>query len=168
MRPMISNFKSLFNILFLSFFSILIIWSCNQKNQGSKGTDLLKYGIPYTINAPDQVNITKSQTGRLAAVNIKDGHGYDIQVFMSDASTSNLTKLKQERKEAVTAHPAFNKIIEEVNEGFIYEKKEITGDLSFDFEIIVVQGDKEINFQAGNSKLFTEAEVKIMVRSIIK
>jgi|JI7StandDraft_1071085.scaffolds.fasta_scaffold14437_2 hypothetical protein len=160
--------KSLNIIFSLPVLIIMLLGSCDAKRNTQKGTDLLKYGIPYTLDAPEQSTITKSQTGRLAAVNVKDGHGYDVQVFMSDANTNNLIKLKQDKKDAVTAHPAFNKIIEEFDQGFIYEKKDIEGDLSFDFELIVIQGDKEINFQAGNSKLFTEAEVKIMVKSILK
>lgn len=160
--------KTINTISSLSILIILLLGSCESKRNTPKGQDLLKYGIPYTIDAPEQVTITKSQTGRLAAVNIKDGHGYDVQVYMSDANTNNLTKLKQDKKDAITAHPAFNKIIEEYDQGFIYERKDIEGDLSFDFELIVIQGDKEINFQAGNSKLFTEAEVKIMVKSILQ
>ena len=160
--------KTINTISSLSILIILLLGSCESKRNTPKGQDLLKYGIPYTIDAPEQVTITKSQTGRLAAVNIKDGHGYDVQVYMSDANTNNLTKIKQDKKDAITAHPAFNKIIEEYDQGFIYERKDIEGDLSFDFELIVIQGDKESNFQAGNSKLFTEAEVKIMVKSILQ
>lgn len=159
------HIKIIFGITLLVF---ILFSSCDIKRTTPKGLDLLKYGIPYTIDAPEKSTITKSQTGRLAGVNIKDGHGYDVQVYMSDANTNDLTKLKQDKKDAVTAHPAFNKIIEEFDQGFIYERKDIEGDLSFDFELIVIQGDKEINFQAGNSKLFTEAEVKIMVKSILK
>ncbi len=64
---------------------------------------------------------------------------------------------------------SFKKIIEEFDNGFIYEKMSDVGERNYDFEAIIeVQGDKEITFQAGNSKEFTEAEVKTMVNSINK
>ena len=87
---------------------------------------------------------------------------------MGDAFSSDLEKLKSIKKEEITSNPSFKKIIEEFDNGFIYEKTSDVGERNYDFSIIVVQGDKEITFQAGNSKEFTEAEVKTMVNSINK
>ncbi|MBL0027214.1 MAG: hypothetical protein IPO98_20520 [Saprospiraceae bacterium] len=81
-------------IIIYCFASILIIFSCNNKNSSSKGglTDLLKYGIPYSIKAPSDVAITKIGKGELSDVSIKNNSGYDLQIFMGSASTSDLKK----------------------------------------------------------------------------
>jgi len=150
---------------YIFLIALISIFSCNQKVKDT-GTDLMKYGIPYTLQAPKDVTISKVGSGNLADVNVKNNDGYDIQIFMGNAFSTDLIKLKQQKKDQVTAHPEFSKIVEEYEEGFIYEKKNYLSERSFDFSIIKIMGDKEINFQGGNSKPFNEAEVKKMVQSI--
>jgi hypothetical protein len=156
-------------IYIIATFMITIFGCQNGKKTSSPDTlDLMKYGVPYTINAPDDVKVAKVGAGKLEDISIKNSNGYDVQVFMGDAFSSDLEKLKSIKKEEITSNPSFKKIIEEFDNGFIYEKTSDVGERSYDFSIIVVQGDKEITFQAGNSKEFTEAEVKTMVNSINK
>lgn len=150
---------------YFSLIVLITIFSCNQ-HEKDKGTDLMKYGIPYTLQAPKDVTISKVGSGNLADVNVKNNEGYDVQVFMSNAYSTDLIKLKQVKKEQVIAHPEFSKIVEEYEEGFIFEKNNNLSERSFDFSIIKIMGDKEINFQCGNSRPFTESEVKEMVQSI--
>lgn len=157
-------FKS--SILILTT-AVLFFVSCKH-NKTEVGTSLMKYGIPVTIQAPSDVSISKIGSGNLADVNIKNKTDYDVQVFMSNAHTADLTKLKQLKKEQVITHPEFTKIIEEYDEGFIFEKKSFSGERSFDFSLVKIQGDKEISFEAGNSRPFTESEIKVMVRSILQ
>ncbi|MBK8625344.1 MAG: hypothetical protein IPN86_07210 [Saprospiraceae bacterium] len=144
----------------------LSVMSCKQEKVKS-GTDLMKYGIPYTIQAPADVSVQKVGSGNLADVNVKNRSGYDVQIFMSTAYTLDMTKLKQLKKEQVITHPEFSKIVEEYDSGFLFEKKNALSERSFDFSIVKIMGDKEITFEAGNSKPFNEAEVKAMVNSII-
>jgi hypothetical protein len=139
-----------------------------SKSNSDNKLDLMKYGVPFSINAPEDVKVAKVGSGRLEDISIKNTNGYDVQVFMGDAFSSNLEKLKSIKKEEITSNPSFKKIVEEFDNGFIYEKISDLGERNYDFSIIVVQGDKEITFQAGNSKEFTEAEVKAMVKSINK
>lgn len=150
------------------FIIFTYIVGCQSNAKPKNGTDLMKYGIPYTIVAPDDVTLTKIGSGTLSDVNIKNNRGYDVQVYMSDAYTADLAKLKQMKKDQVIEHPQFSKIVEEFDNGFLYEKQADDGNRSFDFMIIKVQGDKEINFQAGNSKPFTETDAKSMIQSVLK
>ncbi len=156
------------------FLMVLILliasfWACKEKSSpsGKNTVDLMKYGIPYTINAPNDVNMTKIGSGSLSDVSIKNQSGYDIQVFMGNAFTNDLVKLKQQNKEAIGANPFFLKIVEEYDDGFLYEKTTDDGKRTYDFVIVKILGDKEINFQCGNSKEFSEQEVKSMVKSIL-
>lgn len=148
----------------------LCLFSCKDELKSSSDNllDLMKYGVPYSINAPNDVSVSKVGSGKLEDISIKNTSGYDVQVFMGDAFSSNLEKLKSIKKEEIISNPSFKKIIEEFDNGFIYEKISDTGSRNYDFAILIIQGNKEINFQAGNSKEFTEGEVKAMVKSIIK
>ncbi len=156
---------------FQKFIGILLlitgIIACNQVNKMADGKlDLLKYGIPVTLQAPDDVEISKVGKGTLAHVSVKNEQGYDVQVFMAEAVSQDMTWLKQQKKEMVTAHPNFTKIVEEYDNGFIYEKTENDGSRSYDYIIIELLGDKEITFMGGNTGTFSEENVKTMVQSI--
>lgn len=153
--------------LFFTFLIFTYIVGCQSNTKPKNGTDLLKYGIPYTIIAPDDVSMSKIGAGSLSDVNIKNNTGYDLQIFMSEAYTADMPRLIKIKKDQVIEHPQFSKIVEEFDNGFLYEKQDADGSRSFDFVIIKIQGDKEINFQAGNSKPFTESEVKSMIQSVL-
>ena len=157
-------------MLTIILISTLFLFSCKDgsKSSSPNSLDLMKYGVPYSINAPDDVSITKVGSGKLEDISIRNKSGYDVQLFMGDAFSSNLEKLKSIKKEEITSNPTFKKIIEEFENGFIYEKISDIGNRNYDFVVIIIQGNKEINFQAGNSKEFTEDEVKSMVKSIIE
>jgi hypothetical protein len=86
---------------------------------------------------------------------------------MTTAVSQDLIFLKQQKKEMITAHPNFTKIVEEDDYGFIYEKTESDGNLSYDFIRFKLQGDQEITYMGGNSKVFTEKEVRELVLSIL-
>lgn len=158
------DFKSL--ILVCVILSIIFTQCKNTNSSIQSGTDLMKYGIPFTIYAPADIKITKVGTGRLTDVSIKNESGYDVQIFMSDAFSNDLTKLKAQKKDEIRSNPYFTKIVEEYDDGFIYENTNESNKRSFDFIIIKIQGDKELTFQCGNSKEFTETDVKNMVASI--
>ncbi|MBK9734372.1 MAG: hypothetical protein IPO92_05135 [Saprospiraceae bacterium] len=153
-------------ILILTMF---IISSCDwkQNKKSIKSLDLMKYGIPYAINAPADAVVTKLGSGQLIDILIKNKDGYDVQAFMSLAYTNDLNKLKQNKKEEIISNPYFVKIIEEFDEGFLFEKKTSEGVKSYDFNIIKIVGDNEINFQCGNSKEFSERDVKSMIKTIV-
>ncbi|MEZ4910359.1 MAG: hypothetical protein R2774_05825 [Saprospiraceae bacterium] len=132
----------------------------------NEGLDLLQYGIPYILNCPLDVTTQKIGQGSLYYVAIRNAKGYDLQVFMSPATTNNLSTLRQRKKTELLSNPQFVKIIEEYNEGFLYEKNLDGLSSSYDFIYFVVKGDNEINFQCGNSKAFSEQEVRSMLESV--
>ncbi len=62
----------------------LLLQSCKETHAGKKDdkTDLLKYGVPYSITAPEDVKITKIGQGDLTDVSVKNNKGYDLQIFI--------------------------------------------------------------------------------------
>lgn len=155
---------------FFYFILIVIVAASCQNSKPNRDTgklDLLKYGIPDAIAAPKDAEVSKIGQGSLVDISIKNKTDYDVQVFMGDTYTTDIQKLKQDKKVEITANPYFNIIVEEFDQGFIYEKIVGYEQKSYDFKIVKIIGTKEVNYQCGNSKEFTEAEVKKMVASIL-
>ncbi len=138
---------------------------CRQQTGIQGGFDLMKYGIPVTLQAPADVAATQVGKGQVTDVAVKNDKGYDIQVFMTDAVSSDLKQLVQQKKEQAATNPYFVKIVEEYEDGFIFEKTSAT-EKSYDFYLIRIMGDKQVDFQCGNSVLFSEAQVKAMIKSV--
>jgi hypothetical protein len=149
-------------------FILLFDFSCKDKHtiRHDDLTDLLQYGIPYAIKAPADVVINRIGQGELTDVSIKNDSGFDLQVFMSKARTSDVKKIINEKKNLVVTNPFFVKIIEEYDDGFMFENRSDEGKISVDFILVKIIGDNEITFQCGNSREFVESEVKEMVKAI--
>lgn len=155
-------------ILFYLLVFIFFLYHCSHKKHdaGKGGLSLLSYGIPCTIQAPADVQINQIGSGKLADVAIRNKSDYDIQVFMSAAYTTDLIKIKAQKKAEIASSPIFRKIIEEGDSGFIFENQLEDGSLAYDFKVVKVIGSNEVVFQCGNTRAYTEAEVKKMFRSI--
>ena len=156
---------------YLFTFSIIcLLISCKENSTkiDPNFQDLMKYGIPYSLRAPDDVKINKLGSGQLVDLSLKNDQGFDVQIFMSPAISNDLIKLKANKKNEIRANPFFVKIIEEFEDGFLYEKRNDIGDKNYDFIIIKIVGNNEIVFQCGNSKEFSEKEVKTMISSVLK
>ena len=158
-----------FNIFIqmILFAGLLSIYSCNTKGSNREGLDLMKYGIPYIVLAPSDIQVSKIGGGQMLDLKLTDGDAYDVLIFMTGAETNNMNTIKQFKKEEVSFYPNFKKIVEEYNEGFLYEKYNAAGGVSYDFYVIKVIGDKEISFIGGNNRPFTENEVKNMIKTIL-
>ncbi len=159
-----SNFSFLAIVLMFTLGSIV---SCKSDKGKYQGLDLMKYGIPYIVNAP--INVVTSQIGggQMLDLRLTNDEDYDVMIFMTKAETKRLNIIKQFKKEEVSFYPGFKKIIEEYNEGFIYEKYSPNGNISYDFYAIKIVGDNEINFISGAKRDYSEAEVKAMIRTIL-
>lgn len=157
------TFKTI--LIVLSMMGLTFCKDAQRKNDGNK-TDLMKYGVPYSIAAPQDVEITKIGQGDLTDVSVKNKSGFDLQIFMAPAQSADIAKLKQNKKVVFTSNPSFSKIVEEYEDGYLFEKNNPDGSKSYDFIVVKVVGANEINFQCGNSKDFSEKEVKTIVASL--
>jgi len=156
--------------LSLWFIILITSLSCNGPKQDKKsvGTDLMKYGIPVSVMVPENSEITKGKTGRTSDVYIKNDSGYNMHILMADARSGSVGTIVTERKKDIVGSPYFIKIIEEYPDGFYYEKFESDASTGYDFFIVQIVGDKEIQFQGGLAVNFSEAVVKQMIKSIRK
>jgi len=151
-------------------FSFLIsIVACQNTSSSSemRSLDLLQYGIPMTIQAPDSVAVKSGNLSFSKDVTIKgEEPGFDIQIFAYDATTTDVANVKNEQLEQVKANPYFAKVVETNPNGFIYEMALDSTNLSYGFKYVRVQGDKEYIFQNAMVGSFSLEDTKKMYEAV--
>lgn len=148
------------------FLLSILMFSCKQ-DVSSKypRLDLLQYGMPIEIYAPADAEVVKGDLGVMQDVTIKSGEEFYIQVFASDATTVDVKGILSDMISEVKKTPFFSKIVEEYEDGFIYENK-IDDRINYDFRYIKLQADKEYVFQTGFTGKYTEEQVKDMYAAV--
>ena len=149
----------------LTFITLMVICSCKSSPSSSyEELDLLSYGIPISIKAPPGAEVKKEDLGVILSV-IVTGDQFDLQIYSSKSITLNLEKVKQDKLTEVKSGRYFSKIIEEEDDGFIFEK-DIDGTIRYDFRRVRLVGDTEISFQKGLLGNFTEEEIRSMYEAV--
>ena len=147
------------------FTVLLLVFSCKNSPQSSyEELDLLSYGMPISVLAPPGAEVKKEDLGVIQSI-IVSAEGYDVQIYSSKATTLDIEKMKQEKLREVKEGRYFSKIVEEEDDGFIFEKN-IDGVIRFDFRRIKVVGDTEFSFQKGLMSNFTEEEIRGMYEAV--
>ena len=154
--------------LILTLLLGIVLAACQQDEAGGwKATDLLPYGIPITILAPDSIDVNSSELGGLLTdVTIKSGEDYFIQIYATDAETNDISQVKAAQLADVRNSRYFSKIIKEDEDGFIYEIRIDDNNVHYSFRHIRIQGDKEYIFQPGLTGLFTQEQTERMYAAV--
>ena len=152
---------------FLLFTFALFFIQCQQDQKAAlKPLDLLEWGIPITVMAPDSANVkTMDLGGVLKDVTIKGENNYSIQIYATTASTTDVARVKANQLAEVKTNRYFSKIIEEEMDGFVYENV-VDSSNYYGFRHIRIQGDMEYIFQTGLIGSFTLEEVKNMYEAV--
>ena len=130
-------------------------------------TDLLPYGIPITIQAPDSLVVkTKDMGGLMTDVTLKSDEPFDVQLYASEAETNDIAAIKAGLLDNVKSNPYFSRIVREEEPGFIYETRIDSNNIHYGFRYIYLQGDKEYIFQTGLSGLFSQEETEQMYEAV--
>lgn len=129
--------------------------------------NLLEHGIPFSILAPDSAKVETKDFGVIMKdVTIKGGDDYFVQIFASDANSTDLIKLKADQLNEVKTEKYFSKIVEEFDKGFIYESKKDSAVTYYGFRYLKIQGTKEYIIQNGFLGFFSEEEARSMYRAV--
>lgn len=155
-------------ILLLSLIALLFAACQSENGGGLKETDLLAYGIPVAIMAPDSADIKAGDLGGglIKDVTVRGAGNYNVQVFATQAETSDLPRLKAEQLADVKSNRYFSRIVREEEDGFVYQTAIDSNNISYGFRYIVLQGDLEIVFQTGLLGTFSEEEVEKMYAAV--
>lgn len=155
-------------ILLFSIIALVFVACQNEPGDNLKETDLMSYGIPVTIMAPDSVKVKADDLGGglIKDVTIRGEGNYNVQVFATQAETSDLARVKAGQLADVKSIRFFQKIVREEQAGFIYQTAIDSSNISYGFRYIVLQGDLEIVFQTGLLGTFSQEEVERMYQAV--
>lgn len=153
-----------------SFLVVIILFfaACSPEEKVDfKPLDLLKQGIPLTIMAPDSADVKKSDFGPVMKdITIRKGADYFVQIYASQASTSDVSKLKAQELAEVKNKKYFSKIVKDEPMGFIYETKVDSNYIDYGFRYVLIQGSNEYIFQTGLIGPFTLEAVEHMYEAV--
>lgn len=136
----------------------LTLWACQPGGKGEwKPTDLIRYGVPVVVLAPDSLDVKNQSLARglVQDVAIKGGEDYDVQLYIAPAETNDISRIKAGLLAEVKSGRSFSRIVREEEPGFIYETRLDSSQLYYGFRYIHLQADKEYIFQSGYSALFS-------------
>ena len=156
--------------LFSFFITVVVFAACNNADDNYlKPRNLLEYGIPYTILAPDSVDIKKENLVVQDEVIIKSqkSDDYEVRVYFGEA-TKDVVATKGEHLNnlrSISVYSSVNVIIDEPN-GFVFETVIDSTLHNFGFRRIVIQGDREYIFQSGNGN-YTKEQAEEMYQATI-
>jgi len=142
-----------------------MLLACSSK-PAPKSLSLLQYGIPLSINAPENVEVKVEDLGIWKDVTIKNEEGFNVQLIVSESTTFDKSKVMIEQLNTVKASQFFSKIVEEYDDGFIFEKKIDENNINYDFRHIKLNGDREYVFQTGLLGTFSEEAVREMYKAV--
>jgi hypothetical protein len=151
----------------VSMFLIMTSISCsNSKKDDFKQLDLITYGIPLKVKAPEGTIVKTEDMGIVKDITLKKGDDYFIQILSSSVIDDDIAKIKNDRLEEVKKSPYFSKVILDEDKGFIYEKKMNDSIFNYDFRYTKIQGNQQYTFQTGLFGMFTKEQVMKMYESI--
>lgn len=123
--------------------------------------------LPISVLAPDSADINSSQLGDLYKdITIKAGSDYFVQIYASEATTNDIAKIKSDQLKQVREFPFFSKIVEEDENGFLYENIIDSTNINYSFRYVTVMGDMEYIFQPGLAGIFTEEQARQMYLAV--
>jgi len=149
------------------FILIAFCISCGSSPEsGWPEKDMMEYGVPMTIKTPEDVSIEKTALGFQEDITVKNGNGFDLQIFVSEAMVKTEDAAIQSQKELVKESPYYLQMIQEDPAGFIFENKMDSTQSSFGFRYVKLMGGKEYLFQEGLMGLFSQEQAKAMYNAI--
>jgi hypothetical protein len=153
------------------YFSVLIICcllivNCKtDKSASYPSKDLLKHGFAISVKAPEAAEIKFDDYGIMQELTISSGDEYNIQILKSTTNTSNSKEALDDQMNLVKTDKYFSKVIEEYENGFIFEKK-IDENINYDFRFVKLIGEDEYIYQTGMIGTYTEESVREMYKSV--
>lgn len=126
----------------------------------------MSYGVPISIKAPEGSTVEANDLGIMKDVIIKSNEDYYVQVYASEATTLKVADVVKDQLNDVKNGPFFSKVIEEYEDGFIFEKMIDSTNINFGFRAVKIMGDQEYLFQTGLFGKFTEDQVRVMYESV--
>jgi hypothetical protein len=141
--------------------------ACSDREESRlEELDLMSYGVPIVIEAPPDAEVKTMDLTFQQDITVKSGEDFYVQIFASDASTTNPKEVKEELLKEVRQHPYFSELIMEEDVGFIYKTAVDTTHTNYGFRYVRIQGDREYTFQTGLIGRFNLEQVERMYDAV--
>lgn len=147
------------------FIGAILAIGCGSKTANYPSTDLLKHGFSISVKAPADAKIASDDLGVMKELTIQSGVEYNVQILKSNSNTNIVKDAVNGQMRMVKSDRYFTKVIEEYDNGFIFEK-DIDGNINYDFRYIKLIGDQEYIYQTGMIGTYTEEAVRTMYDSV--
>ncbi|RMG79581.1 MAG: hypothetical protein D6714_16160 [Bacteroidetes bacterium] len=146
----------------------VIALSCHNENELESYVplNLMEYGVPLTILAPDSAEVKTMDMGFMKDVTVKKDPDYYVQIYASEATTRDVAKVLAEQLAEVKNGRYFKAIVREEPAGFIYQTAVDSSNTNYGFRYVRIQGDNEFIFQTGLIGTFTLDEVERMYKAV--
>ncbi len=132
--------------MYILFLGCILI-ACDNSSQLPE-LDLMSKGIPLKLRAPEGAEVSSKDMGVFKDVTIRNGEDFYIQITGGQKFQNDEKLRKDEELKTIQSLANFSRIVQEDDNGFVFEKKR-GDDLSYDFRRIRIQGEEEYVFQAG-------------------
>lgn len=154
--------------LFATLIIALLFAGCQTEPKSNwTELDLLSYGLPITVLAPDSTTVDASDLGVMKDVTLEgvSDPNYFVQIYASGAGNTELSQIKSEQVSDVRNNPYFSQILEEDDRGFIFETA-IDSVNYYSFRYVYLQGDMEYIFTTGLARTFNLEQVEAMYKAV--
>ncbi len=150
--------KRLIPILILAFGVI----ACNS--DGLETISLQEHGANIDIKIPAGAEIKSEPIGFRNEITVKQDK-FNIVILVKDEVTKTAAEMKKEKLDGVKKLDIFSKIIQEDDNGFIYEINQ-GADKNYDFRYIYVKNGTSHDFRRNFVGDYTLDEVKTMYNAV--
>ncbi len=155
----------------LIFLGSIFLWagSCSAPDPADswEPLDLLPYGVPVSIRAPEGSKVNTMDLGISQDITIRnEEYNYHVQLFASNATTTRKSLVVEREKEQVISDVRFVRFIKQDEDGFIYELEYSGDQMNYNFRYVLIRGDREYLFQTGLIGLFSQEDVEQMYAAV--
>ena len=154
------------NISSLILLASLLLIGCKADTDSWQETDLMSHGLPVKIDAPADLEVTKSLFSGSEEFKLSGASGYGMNVLVLEASLPSESVVKSELESIVARGKYFNKFIESEDNGFVYQITTDSVHSVFGFRKVKIQGGKQYVFQNPYMSRLTEDQAKKLYHSI--
>ena len=156
--------NNLIGKLKILFILLILITGCKSE-QSTGSLDLMKYGMPIKIKAPADAEIKSDDLGFMKDVTVKASESYSLQITSSEAILTDASVIASKLLKEVKRDAFFDSVVTEDSNGFVY-KKNIDGQVDYDFRHVRVAGSSEYIFQTALIGTFSLDDVNQMYESV--
>jgi len=150
---------------FLIFLVLMLSQCKTDKSANYPSKDLLRHGFAISVKAPEDAKIKFDDLGIMQELTISADNEYNVQILKSVTNTTSIKQALADQLRLVKGDLYFSKIIEEYENGFIFEKK-IGDNINYDFRYVKIVGEDEYIYQTGMIGTYTEEDVRSMYNSV--